>query len=402
MRSWAQTLLKSSSTRDEVMENALPEVLKTIYQEVCGTKSLKPTIDSMVPSWEQHVSFARRSVPEIHIENQGEALYLGALSPGCQTCKEGTWDCIFITIKCNLACSFCLSPNGLPEDYTTSAFGNTLDEIIDNHQKTTINGISFSGGEVFVEPYKLFDWVAAFKSHYPDRYYWIYTNGILAEAKHLRKLGELGIDEIRFNAAATGYDNPAVMENMAAASEYIPNVTVEIPAIPGDGSKLLSTLEKWVRLGVKYLNLHELMYGADTNSATMEGQRLSIRTGAGHLVTFNPESRRLTLSVMQKVREKGYPLSVNDCSLQSKIRQVHGTRKALTPLLLGEHEKFVGYEVYETCCAFRDKNDIHFFHPDSMPEMRSHSSKDFRFFKLARTAPVSIKDSGRWVRFEEI
>jgi len=227
--------------------------------------------------------------------------------------------------------------------------------------------------------------------------------GILLAAAQVQILspGEIA-DELDLSIKTVEFHRSQVMKNMAAASDHIPNVTVEIPAVPEDGPKLLSSLEKWALLGVKYLNMHELMYESDTNAATMEGQRQSIRTGAGHLVSFNPASRRLTLSVMQKAREKGYPLSVNDCSLQSKIRQVHGTRKALTPLLLGEHEKFVGYEVYETCCAFRDKNDVHFFHPDSMPEMRSHFSKDYRFYKLARTAPVSIKDKGRWVSFEEI
>jgi pyruvate formate-lyase activating enzyme-like uncharacterized protein len=384
------------------MESAFPEALQSRYQEVCDTKSLKPTIDSMIPLWEEHISLIRKSIHEINIENEGEVLYLGDLSPGCQTCKAGAWDCIFITKKCNIACSFCLSPHGLPDNYTASTFGNTRDEIIQNHQNTTIEGISFSGGEVFLEPDKLFDWLSAFKSTYPNRYYWIYTNGILVEKKHLRKLGELGVDEIRFNPAATGYDNPTVMKNIASASNHIPNVTIEIPAIPEDEKKLLSTLEKWSGLGVRYINMHELMYAPDTNSASMEGQRQTITTGAGQSVSFNPESRRLTLSVMQRVLEKGYPLSVNDCSLQSKIRQIHGIRKALTPLLLEEHEKFVNFEVYETCCAYRDRNNYHFFHPDSLLEIRSRYANTYKFFRLARTAPVSVNDRGRWVRFEEI
>lgn len=384
------------------MASAFPEELHTIYQEVCVIKSLKPTINSMNPSWEKHISMTRKSIPEINVENEGEALYLGTLSPGCQTCKDGTWDCIFITKKCNIACPFCLSPHGLPDNFTASTFGNTREEIIENHQKTTIEGISFSGGEVFLEPPRLFEWISFFKSKFPHKYYWIYTNGLLAEEKYLRKLGELGVNEIRFNAVATGYDNPSVMENIASASNHIPNVTIEIPAIPEDEQKLLSTLEKWSHLGVKYINMHELMYDPDTNSETMGGQRQTLRTGAGNLVSFNPVSRRLTLSVMQKVLDEGYPLSVNDCSLQSKIRQVHGLRKALTPLLLEEHEKFVDGEVYETCCAYRDKNDYHFFHPDSMPEIRGRYSNTWKFFKLARTAPVSVNDSGSWVRFEEI
>jgi pyruvate formate-lyase activating enzyme-like uncharacterized protein len=363
---------------------------------------VKPTIVSMLPAWEAHLSLVRQCIPDITIENQGEVLHLGALSPGCQTCKDGTWDCIFITRKCNISCPFCFSPHSLPDDYCASAFGHAQDEIIKNHQKTNVKGISFSGGEVFLEPAKLFDWVFAFKSNFPDKYYWVYTNGILAKDKYLRKLGELGVDEIRFNAAATGYDDPTVMGNIASASDHIPNITVEIPAIPEDEDKLLSVLEKWTQLGVRYLNLHELMYGPDTNSATMEGERKTIRTGAGHLVTYNPHSRKLTLSVMQKVLESEIPLSVNDCSLQSKIRQVHGIRNALAPLMLKEHEKYVDCEVYETCIAFRDENDYNFFHPDSVPEIRSRFPNDYKFFKLARTAPVSVTDRGRWVSFEEI
>jgi pyruvate formate-lyase activating enzyme-like uncharacterized protein len=293
------------------MSSEFPEALKRISKEVSRQRSLTSTIGSLLPIWEKHISMTRKRIPDINIENEGEALHLGPLSPGCQTCKEGTWDCIFLTSKCNLTCPFCYQPQGLPDNYTSSTFGNSLDEIIDNHKKTNIKGISFSGGEVFTVPDKLFEWIAAFKSHYPDRYYWVYTNGLLVKEEHIHKLGVLGINEIRFNTAATAYDDPTVMKNIASASKHIPNVTVEIPAIPQDKQKLLSALEEWVQLGVKYLNLHELMYGSNTNSKTMEGQRQTIRTDAGDLVSYNPESRRLTLSVMRKVQEKDYPLSVN-------------------------------------------------------------------------------------------
>ena len=46
----------------------------------------------------------------------------------------------------------------------------------------------------------------------------------------------------------------------------------------------------------------------------------------GHRSEFNPASRALTLAVMKKVQDESLPLSVNDCSMQSKIRQLRGRR----------------------------------------------------------------------------
>ena len=117
---------------------------------------------------------------------------------------------------CNLDCEFCYSPHAIPRDYAGSTFGASLEQIAANHAQTHITGISFSGGEPFVDAPKLFEWVAWFKNLYPDKYYWVYTNGLLADDGKLRGLAELGIDEIRFNLAATGYDHPQVVENVAA------------------------------------------------------------------------------------------------------------------------------------------------------------------------------------------
>jgi pyruvate formate-lyase activating enzyme-like uncharacterized protein len=380
---------------------AMPARLKAIYEEVSCLHQEKSNLDALREDWEVHVAQARQRIPGVHVEADGEILHLGQLSPGCQACKDGTWDCIFTTMQCNLDCEFCYSPHAIPGDYAGSVFGSTPQQIAENHARTYITGISFSGGEPFIDAQRLFDWVAWFKSHYPDRYYWVYTNGLLAEEEKLRQLGELGVDEVRFNLAATGYDHPTVMDNLAAAARFIPNVTVEIPAIPEDASKLLSCLEDWCALGVRFLNLHELMYEPGTNSASMTGARRPIVTRDGHRSEINPESRTLTLAMMKKIQDEDLPLSVNDCSLQSKIRQLRGRRRSLAPLVKASHEKLVGDETYESYCAYRGEEEIHFFHPDSLPEMRQRYA-DYQFVRLARTASLSLQDRGRWVVFETL
>ncbi len=379
----------------------MPARLRAIYEEVSRLQLERSNLDTLRPTWEKHLSRARQQIPEIRVEAEGEIVCLGDLSPGCRACKEGTWDCIFTTMRCNLDCEFCYSPHAIPKDYAGSVFGTTPEQIAQNYARTRITGVSFSGGEPFVDAQKLFGWVAWFTSRYPDKYYWVYTNGLLADRESLRRLGELGVDEIRFNMGATGYDHPVVMRNLAAAARFIPNVTIEIPAIPEHASKLLSCLAEWCALGVRFLNLHELMYEPDTNSASMPGVRRAVVTADGHRSEINPESRALTLAVMQRVQDKGLALAVNDCSLQSKIRQLRGRRQSLAPLVKAPCEKLLRGEVYESYCAYRGKKEVRFFHPASLHEMRQRYL-NYQFVRLVRTAPLSLQDNGRWIAFEKL
>jgi pyruvate formate-lyase activating enzyme-like uncharacterized protein len=378
---------------------ALPAPLREIREQVSQLQLPRSNLDELRPTWEAHVSRARQQIQDLVVEGEGEALYLGALSPGCQACKDGTWDCIFTTMNCNLDCRFCYSPHAIPRDYAGSLMGSTPTEIAANHDRTHITGVSFSGGEPFTDVPKLLEWVSWFSSRYPDNYYWVYTNGLLVDEESLRRLGGMGIDEIRFNLAATDYDHPVVLKNLTAAARLIPSVTVEIPAIPEHSAQVLSCLAQWCDLGVRFLNLHELMYEPGTNSATMPGARQAIVTADGHRSEINPHSRALTLAVMRHVQDESLRLSVNDCSLQSKIRQLRGRRKSLVPLVKAPHERMIQGEVYESYCAFQDGEDYFFFHPDSLDEvLRQHPH--YQFVRVVRTAPLSMQDRGRWIAFE--
>jgi pyruvate formate-lyase activating enzyme-like uncharacterized protein len=304
-------------------------------------------------------------------------------------------------MRCNLNCAFCYSPHTIAEDYVGSAFGRTLEQITSNHARTRITGIGLSGGEPFLELEKLLEWVAWFKSHSAQTYLWVYTNGLLANEKRVRRLAQLGVDEIRFNLAATGYDHPTVLENLSTSAGFIPNVTVEIPAIPKDGHKLLGSLADWEARGVRYLNLHELMYEPGTNAAAMNGPRRPVATPDGHRTAIHPQSRALTMAVMRRVYNQGLSLSVNDCSLQSKLRQLRGRRRNLAPLVQASYERLIGDAVYESYCAFRDEEEWLFLHPDSLCDMQRRYA-GYCFVRLVRTAPLSVEDPGQWIAFEKV
>jgi len=375
--------------------------LEEIQSEVREYQSKSPNITELTEEWVNHVAKIKKEIEGVNLKANGEILFLGELSPGCKACKEGKWDCIFITLKCNLDCDFCWSPNFSSCKNMESAFGSTPEEILFNLAGTEITGISFSGGEPFLEWEKLINWFSEFKRLSPGKYYWVYTNGLLADEKKIRQLSKLGLNEIRFNVAATGYNHPVVLKNMKVASRFIPSVTIEIPSIPEHKSRVLSNLAIWSKLGVKYLNLHELMYEPDSNSANHAGKKQIAILPDGHITAINPESRSLTLEVMKSVQKLGLSLSVNDCSLQSKIRQLKGRRRTLAPLVKKTYEKILNDEFLESCCAYWNEEKYFFFHSDSINEVRGKQN-GCNLLRLIRTVPLGLHQKGKWIAKEDL
>lgn len=395
----------------------LPPFLQEIALQAQQFQRLQPNLDTFAPAWQAYLEKAGH-LPGIEIKDGGETVILGGLSPGCQACKDGTWDCIFITMRCNLNCPFCYSPSAAPPDFSGSVFGATPDEMARNYRKTRIHGISFSGGEPFLQPQKLLEWVTGMREAFPGAYIWVYTNGLLLDLEILRQLADLRLNELRFNTAATGYTHPTVMGNIQQAVTLIPNVTVEIPAIPEQDQQLLNSLAEWARHGVKYLNLHELIYEPGTPSASLAGPRQALITPDHHFTQVHPQSRLLTLKVMERVYKEGLNLAVNDCSMQNKLRQVRGRRLSLTPLTRQLHEKALPDGMMESNCAWDGEDTgqipqqlsencgsispgIFLFHPNQLDEMRPHFP-DHHFYRLVRLAPLSLSESPQWIEIIEI
>ncbi len=379
---------------------ALPPVLREIVQAIGANPGEDSNIGGLREGWAQHIARVRADLPQAVIEDDGEVLYLGAISPGCQACKAGTWDCVFVGMKCNLSCPFCYSPTSLPDAYAGSPFGGTLPDIVRGHARTTITGVSFSGGEPFLYRDRFFDWVARVRAASPDMYLWAYTNGVLADEDSLRCLGGLGLQEIRFNCAATGYTDLVVMRNLEHAARHLPAVTVEVPAVPDHADQLLAALRQWMECGVRFLNLHELIYETGTLSASLPGERCEIRFEDGHRSAFDPRSRLLTHRAMCEVASRGLRLAVNDCSMQSKIRQIRGRRRALAPIARQPFEELVGDARLESTCVVRSQSDWFFCRPEEAETARS-GSPGCRVFRLQREAPLFPAATPRWLLCEE-
>jgi pyruvate formate-lyase activating enzyme-like uncharacterized protein len=350
--------------------------------------------------WTGQVNRLEQISPHLMIEDGGDTIRLGALSPGCRACKDGKWDCLFLSMECNLSCTFCLTPCGIGKGTAISAFGDDLDALCAHYASSGTSGIGFSGGEPLLYPRLLLSCLSRIRQKLPHLYLWVYTNGTLLTRKLIEALAGAGLDELRFNTAATGYDNGHVIAMLRHGAAILPTVTVEIPAVPEDAESLREAIPVWRRAGVKHLNIHELIYEPGSPSEAMPGGRERCRMPDGHLCDFNPRSFDLVAEVMRDAPADAGPLALHFCSLQSKARQMRGRRLLLAPRTLQSYERLCRDGQAESICCFSGA-DYAFIHPDMAADMKPRAA-GFETALVRRLLPLNRHGAGQWTRFEII
>jgi uncharacterized protein len=240
------------------------------------------------------------------------------LSKGCQLCQEGKWLCIYLTYRCSACCPFCPAP--FKDDRINSAFGNSKEQIVKYISENDFNGISFSGGDPFIVFDRLVNWVTYFKKSLPESYYyWIYTNGINVNKDKLILLASLGMDEIRFNIAATGYHSEHVWEQINIARDLFPFISIEIPSIYSHFPYLEQILEKIDAIGIDYLNLHDYIL---TFNDIENLPHINFQLNKISYLRYSLPSIQNTQNIIRLTLEKGYHFKINHCSMEQKEIQM--------------------------------------------------------------------------------
>ncbi|HVN70660.1 MAG TPA: radical SAM protein [Desulfomonilia bacterium] len=250
------------------------------------------------------------------------------ISTGCRLCGEGSWSCLFINNLCNAGCFFCPSRQDNHDEPGTSTLTFTSPEDYGDYlAEFGFTGSSISGGE----PLLAFDKTVSFIRHIRDRfgdgmYLWLYTNGTLAAEDNIRMLSDAGLNEIRFNITATGYD----LAKARLASRFIKNVTVEIPAVPEDYETMKAKIKEMADSGITFLNLHQI------RCTKHNFRKLSER---GYTFLHGPqigilESELAALRLLNYAVEQHIDLGVNYCSLIYRHRfQTRSSRMRWAPLM---------------------------------------------------------------------
>ncbi|MBU1170468.1 MAG: hypothetical protein KKD44_12970 [Proteobacteria bacterium] len=266
-------------------------------------------------------------------------------SKGCQYCQAGQWVCVFLTYLCQAGCSFCPAPHN--DDRIWTEFGPKVDDVLAALETGQYRGVGFSGGDCFLVPQRLETWLGHLHGHNPSIYYWVYTNGLEAKPDIVKRLSVLGLNEIRFNTAATGYDHQQVLSHIRAAVDLVSHVAIEIPSIPEDFSVLTRVLPKYADMGVQYLNMHELILGP--NDPLGGRRKTRCFNLVGHL-DYDSKSRENTQKIIDFCDASDLPIRINDCSINQKEEQMRHRRINNARRVVRPWERITFQGLLETYC----------------------------------------------------
>lgn len=260
------------------------------------------------------------------------------LSPGCQSCKDGRWICIFPSFACNAECKFCprLTKEMVQKPLMSQVTMDLLFMAIDSN-KDKISGISISGGELFFKNYGIAkEFIKRIKKNYPHIYLWAYTNGIAASKDNMQELRDLGLEELRFNLAATDFDQGIIDKVRDYAVKIFPWVTVEVPIYDESFDHLIKheKLRELAGIGVKQLNLAEVRVPTPGSAEDKD-----ISPAARHFLNCEElyqfdlmsikvlsvvQSRLYTYDILEYAYRLNIDIRINDCSQEAKVAQIAG------------------------------------------------------------------------------
>ncbi len=254
----------------------------------------------------------------------GRTYYVGdpqRFPRGCCSCLFGTGlGAVRKTSKCNMACDFCYNFGEMNEQPPIGEnmweIGGTkfreedIDLLLRIQKKPT--GIAYVYLEPFMEIEKYYGMISKF--HQAGVYQHLYTNGTLSTEENLKKLGEAGLDELRFNLGASDCADQ-VIENIGIAKQYIPHVGIETPMTREFFKTFMQKKQSVLETGLDFINAAELHLNPNNIENYEEEEMYVYRQGYLSPIC----SRDLTLKFMKTASEEGWKPTVHDCSNHTKF-----------------------------------------------------------------------------------
>ncbi len=198
------------------------------------------TLSQIEKAEEKRIADLRAQIPGLQTIG-GRTYFVGneaQFSKGCRSCLTGPGlSPIRKATRCYSHCPFCYNygeldcqppiGEGMWEIGGTKFREEDIELLLSIQKKPT--GVSYVYLEPFMEIEKYYGIIAKF--HDSGVHQHMYTNGTLCTEENLRRLGEAGLDELRFNLGGTNCADK-VIANMALAKKYIPETAIETPMTP--------------------------------------------------------------------------------------------------------------------------------------------------------------------------
>lgn len=263
----------------------------------------------------------QKKLSRLKTKGRGRIAYWGGeLTPGCNHCisKNGV-NAIRSVSECNLNCKFCYyhSVDRYKLDSKHFYLGERLVtaediKIVFEKQEKKPDAVSWVYYEPFMDFEKHLDLIEFFSEQ--GVYQHLYTNGTLCNSEHFKILGELGLNEIRFDLAATNC-SPKVIEKITEAKKYIKYVCIESPMYQEYFDQFVKRKESIINSGVDQINCAELHL--NKNHQSFQKDKL-YRYKYGYISPVT--SRDLTYRLIEMAEEENWQgITILDCSNETKF-----------------------------------------------------------------------------------
>lgn len=266
---------------------------------------------------------------QIIFRNDDKSIYNNFISPACEACAKGIGSVTtYISLMCHRNCYYCFNAN--QEEY--ESFHNSkrdwksqLKHIIKTEKN--INYMALSGGEPLLHKQDTVEYFNYIKNYMKNVHTRLYTSGDLLDEKLAKKLCEAELREIRFSIKLEdGLElHNTVLKKIALARQYIPEVFVEMPVIPGTFEEMKQLIFDLEKLNVDGINLLEFCFPYNNRDEYVKrGFKLKYPP---FKVLYNywysgglavSESELLSLKLLEFILDNNLKIGAHYCSLENK------------------------------------------------------------------------------------
>lgn len=264
--------------------------------------------------------------------NGDASIVCGSLSSACIACTGGRGSkTFFLSLECNRHCYFCFNENQLDYEERCRLNEAWRDEV--DAFAVACDGevthVGLTGGEPLLHADEAAAFCSYVRERHPDAHVRLYTAGDFLDEEVLARLRDAGLTELRMSIKLDDGEDDVdeALARLELAKRFVPDVMVEMPAIPGTGERMRALLLELDRIGAFGINLLEFCYPLGDwdefgkRGFAVKNPPFPVLYDYGYAGGLPIDgSELLCLELIEFALDEGLSLGVHYCSLENKNR----------------------------------------------------------------------------------